>query len=381
MKKRTAACLRKPLFLLYYLISLVAVPVVYFYAHRYGELKHLSKEDYGIWQRAMLRMLREYCMAGYNFRIRQVIYSFANSKIEVVRKTPLGSPCQPIVVLCVKNDLKRLQMLVEHYRALGVEKFAFLDNVSDDGTYEWLLEQPDVDLFRCQEHYQTAVKEGWINRVVSYYGFNRWYILTDSDELMVYSGMEKHPLSDLTKYAEKSKITRFKGLTLDTYTAGNLFGKSDNIKEDYCWIDTDSYKAIDAEAGQYIYKRFVGGPRLRLMKSTITLSKFPLVYFEPGTISDSAHFQFPHESLSRIACHVGILHYKFIDKDLAEYERRAQKSSGFSSGGKIYRKYMDYIQNAGQAGFMYEGSVEFSDSSVLNLISLIEAVDFVETEK
>jgi len=56
-----------------------------------------------------------------------------------------------------------------------------------------------------------------MNRVVSYYGFHRWYILTDSDELMVYKGMESHPLEDLVNYAERHGIKRIKGLTLDTY--------------------------------------------------------------------------------------------------------------------------------------------------------------------
>ena len=120
--------------------------------------------------------LKEYCSAGYGFRIRHVIYAFANARIEVVRKTVPCSEDNPIVVLCVKNDIRRIQMLVEHYRSLGVVKFAFLDNGSEDGTFEWLLEQPDIDLYRCLERYQTNVKEGWINRIISHYGFDRWFI-------------------------------------------------------------------------------------------------------------------------------------------------------------------------------------------------------------
>lgn len=81
-------------------------------------------------------------------------------------------------------------MLAGRYRRLGVKGFAFLDNGSDDGTFEWLPEQEDTDLYRCFEKYRTAVEEGWINRTASYYGFDSRLILTDSDELVVYEGME-----------------------------------------------------------------------------------------------------------------------------------------------------------------------------------------------
>ena len=103
-------------------------------------------------------MLKEFSSTGYRFSVMRTIYSFGSSKIEVVRKT---SPCvreNPIIVLCIKNDLKRIQMLVDHYRSLGVEKFAFMDNGSNDGTFEWLINQPDIDLFRCYEPYQTEIK-------------------------------------------------------------------------------------------------------------------------------------------------------------------------------------------------------------------------------
>lgn len=374
MKKKAVAFIRHILFLGYYAVSAIALPVIYHFAHKHGELRYFSEADYRVWKKAMLRMLKEYCAAGYNFRIRQTIYAFSNSKIEVVRKTAAKSKDVPIVVLCIKNDLARIQMLVEHYRSLGVEKFAFMDNGSDDGTFEWLLDQPDIDLYRCFERYQTAVKEGWINRIVSHYGFDRWYIVTDSDELMVYNDMENHPLADLVRYAEREDIKRFKGLTLDTYAEGQLFGKAKNIRSDYSWIDVDSYHEVEGVAGIQKIKRFIGGPRYRLMKSTITLSKFPLVYFEPGTVSDSAHFQFPHDLIPQSPCRVGILHYKFIDKDLDEYARRARKNSGFSTGGLAYQQYLDFIKGQGPMGFMYEGSVRFVDSNVLNSISLIQPI-------
>ena len=324
----------------------------------------------------MLEMLKEYCLAGYNYRLRQVIYTFANSKIDVIKKSEIESKKNPIVVLCVKNDIERIKMLVDHYRILGVEKFAFLDNGSDDGTFEWLLEQTDIDLYRCFEPYQTAVKEGWINRIISHYGFDRWYIITDSDELVTYIGMEKHPLKDLVQYAEQNKIKRIKGLTIDMYSRGTPFGSTENIRGDYRWMDVETYFEKETVAGKQEYKCFLGGPRHRLMNSNINLSKYPLIYFEKGTISDSAHFQYPHTLLQSSPVYIGILHFKFIDKDLDVYKRRARRDSGFSSNGLMYKQYIDFIERTDGDSFMYSGSVEFEDSNSLKKIALIKEIDF-----
>lgn len=366
---------RRVFFTVYYGYSRIVMPIIYKRSFERGQLRYLSKEDFEVWKRSMLSMLKEYCSAGYYFQLRHVIYTFANARIEAVRKTAPCSAENPIVVLCVKNDLRRIQMLVEHYRSLGVEKFAFMDNGSEDGTFEWLLEQPDIDLYRCFEHYQTPVKEGWINRIVSFYGFDRWYIVTDSDELMIYQGMEQISLSELTKKLSRKGVKRIKGLTLDIYPKDRLFGKSENILEDYRWIDKDSYRVIDVAAGAERINCFIGGPRYRLMHSTIPLSKYPLVYWERGTISDNAHFQYPHDIIHSCPCYAGILHFKFIDKDLDEYNKRAQNNSGFSTGGRFYKQYMDYIKEQKDTSFMYEGSIEFDSSKVLEKIPLIKAVD------
>ena len=367
---------RRVFFSGYYICSKTVIPVLYQRSFKSGQLRYLSKEDFEVWKRSMLSMWKEYCSDGHGFRVSYVIYTFANARIEVVRKTAPCSQENPIVVLCVKNDLRRIQMLVEHYRSLGVEKFAFMDNGSEDGTFEWLLEQPDIDLYRCLERYQTKVKEGWINRIISHYGFDRWYIVTDSDELMVYQGMEQVSLSELTKKMSLKGIKRVKGLTLDTYTDGNMFGESEDIRRDYRWIDRDSYREIEAVIGKERFKSFIGGPRYRLMHATPSLSKIPLVYWEKGTISDSAHFQYPHDLINTSPCYAGILHYKFIDKDLDEFNRRARKKSGFAAGGLYYKKYMDYFRDRKDAGFMYEGSIEFDSSKALEKIHLIKTVDF-----
>ena len=374
MADKAKKMVKRVLVVLYYLLyAHTAFSLLFRKAHRNGVLSYVSDEDYIVWKRAILRMFWGQCLRG-TAGWRLLVEAFCRANIEVVWKNEVvPEENNPIVVLCVKDDLQRLQLLVDHYRGLGVQRFAFLDNESTDGTFEWCMEQEDIDLYRCMEPYQTLVKEAWINRIVSYYGFNRWYILTDSDELMVYKGMETHPITDLVQYAEEHHLWRIRGLTLDMYTDGKVFSGSEEIRRDYRWIDTDSYRWADLKAGGLVIRSMVGGPRWRLMGSDASQSKFPLVYFAPGMVSETAHYQFPADKVGECLHQVGILHYKFLNGDQKEYRSRTDTKRGFRVAP--YRKYFEYLDSHEGVSFMYEGSVEFTDSGVLDRVRGIEPID------
>ncbi len=383
MKKIISNIAKSVFYKLYYLYASITLRCRYSYEYHSGNLKHLSKEDYREWRKGMLTMMREHCFANYGFSSRFVYEAFAKANIDIVRQTNIETGKTPIVILSVKNDLKRLQMLVEHYRRLGVRKFAFIDNGSTDGTFEWMMEQDDIDVYKTEDRYTSFTKEGWLNRIISYYGFDRWYILTDSDELITYIGMEKYNLEHVLEYAECNSIERFRALTLDMYADTKIFSDDSqcDIMEKYCWMDSDSYIEMPREVAKITISSIVGGPRMRVMKVTPTLMKYPLVYFKRGTITPNAHFQFPYREIPNSDCVFGILHYKFMGNDLQEYIKRAEKSSGFSSGSKLknggyYRSYINAVKESENATFMYEKSVRFENSESLRHISLIKSISF-----
>lgn len=324
----------------------------------------------------MASMARDCYMASAFFPVWRVIYSFLFSNIAVIKKTDIVSDNIPIVVLCVKNDLKKMKMLVSHYRKLGVEKFAVLDNGSGDGTFNWLKKQVDVDLFLSLERYECLAKEGWINRIVSYYGFNHWYVLADSDELAAYIGMERHSLKDVIRFALKRKIKKFKGIMIDMYPAGILFDSHDNIFKEYRWMDTDTYIEEEDIAGSCKIKWYRGGPRERLMGCHVGLSKYPLCFFEEGTVCAHPHFHYPFDLLESTECYIGILHFKFTEEDLEKYSKIARYGAGYAHNGYEYKKIMEHMQKYNNATFMYEKSVEFVDSYSLKNIRFIKEMDF-----
>ena len=108
------------------------------------------------------------------------------------------------------------------------------------------------------------------------------------------------------------------------------------------------------------------------MNSGVPLEKYPLVYWEKGTVSDDAHHQFPHDLINEAPCAMGVLHYKFIDTDLEEYKRRASGNSTFAGHGAFYREYLAFFEGQEQRTFMYDGSVELTSSEVLTKIPYIK---------
>lgn len=314
----------------------------------------------------MASLIRECYKAEKYFYVWKMVYSFVFSKIEIVKKTDIVSNNVLIVVFCVKNDLKRTKMLISHYRKLGVAKFAVLDNGSDDGTFSWLKAQKDVDLFFSLQKYESHIKDGWINRIISYYGFKRWYLMTDSDELVSYIGMEQHPLKEVINFANKKNIKRIKGIMIDMYTDGVLFDNHKYSFEEYRWMDTDTYYVdMEETVGNYKTKGYSGGPRERVMGCNLPLSKYPLCFFEEGTVCATAHFLYPFNFLEPTECYLGILHFKFMEEDLLSFLNKRTS----------YKVYVDFISKHKNASFMYEGSCEFVDSQSLKSVNFIKEME------
>ncbi len=69
--------------------------------------------------------------------------------------------------MVVRNEARRLPYCLEYHRVLGVERFFIVDNGSDDGTREFLLDQPDCHVFHAGGSFAAAnYGMDWINVLV-----------------------------------------------------------------------------------------------------------------------------------------------------------------------------------------------------------------------
>ncbi|WP_308636707.1 glycosyltransferase family 2 protein [Paenibacillus silvisoli] len=295
---------------------------------------------------------------------------------DLTMKKAAGRNNDLIVVCVVKDDLVRIKSFYQHYRSLGVQKFAILDNSSTDGTYEWLLEQDDTDVFHTTTPYSTNRRQGWINRLISYYGFNRWYLIVDADEHLMFEGMESKSISDFKEHAWRKGNFRVRTLTVDMYSKHSLNEKvpDNDYVSSYIYFDSDNYR----EKKNYCFKYIDGGMRVRMFKGDNEkfnpyLTKYPLIYFQKGDIQYNSHYSFPFHKNFRSKCWGALFHYKFLPSDLKKYNEIALSGS-FYNGSYEYKQYISIYNKNPNMTFIYSGSKRYVDSNSLKLISKIDQV-------
>ena len=334
--------------------------------YKWGRLNN----DWDIWIEA-LKSITIRTSVGY-----EIALGFLEDKIEIINNNEHIDDGSPIVICVVKNDITRIKEFYKHYRKMGINNFVMLDNNSDDGTFEWLSMQKDTSLFRTEVKYTTNKRQAWINKLISYYGFDRWYIIVDSDELLVYEKMESKTLEDLISFAEKNKYKRIRTITLDMYSekSFNDDDNNENYLEKYIYFDSDNYN----EVFHHAFKCIDGGMRVRMFKGTNEkfgpyLTKYPLIYFERGDIQYNSHYSYPFYKNFDGPGWGALLHYKFLKSDMNKYIAIANSGS-FYGGSYEYKQYIKMYKENPDMKYIYENSNKYINSTSLEKIKEIERI-------
>lgn len=335
--------------------------------YKWGQLNN----DWDIWIES-LKSITIRTGVGY-----EIALGFLEDRIEIINNNnEYIDKEQPIVICVVKNDIIKIKEFYKHYRKMGIKNFVILDNNSDDGTFEWLSTQKDTNLFRTDVKYTTNRRQAWINKLISYYGFDRWYIIVDSDELLVYEEMESKTLEDLISFAEKNKYKRIRTITLDMYSekSFNDDDNNENYLEKYIYFDSDNYNQVFHHA----FKCINGGMRVRMFKGTNEkfgpyLTKYPLIYFERGDIQYNSHYSYPFYKNFDGPCWGALLHYKFLKSDMNKYIAIANSGS-FYGGSYEYKQYIKMYKENPDMKYIYENSNKYINSTSLEKIKEIERI-------
>lgn len=138
-------------------------------------------------------------------------------RIDLARETALH------VIAVVRNEMTMLPHFLGHYRRLGVKCFLMVDNVSDDGTREYLLGQPDVVLFSADTQYRRShYGVAWQQALMSNLSLGKWVLLADADELLVYPECETRDLMSFIGQVEDEGADCVRTDMIDMYPAGDL---------------------------------------------------------------------------------------------------------------------------------------------------------------
>lgn len=322
-----------------------------------------------VWREALIDLSK------YNKKFLYLCTNFFTTSIKIEKKSKIKlEKNDPIVICIVKNDLDRMKIFLSHYRKLGIKKFAILDDKSDDGTYEMLLNQPDVELFSSNLNYSTDVRQVWINRIIAHYGFGKWYLVVDSDELFIYKKCELYNINKLIEEFTEKNIFMTRSLMLDMYPKDDSILKEriepEQIIKNYCYFDKTGYEKLNS----LWFDGICGGYRKRRFNNSPYLIKMPLVLVSEGMILCNSHYIYPFKLNFGVECNSALLHYKFIPGDVERYEERIKKKN-FQGGSHEYIKYIEELKNGDFKTNLKENiSQKFINSNSLDDISEIKNI-------
>lgn len=292
--------------------------------------------------------------------------AFCKSEIKILRDR-IVSPDDILAICVAKNDLIKIKEFIQYHRKIGIDKFIILDNDSDDGSIEWLVEQKDVVLMQTKIPYNTNRREGWINRIIAYYGDSRWYLVADSDELLTYNECEKRDIHELINYLEKHKIIRARGMMLDMYAEPDYYvnGSAESYMTKCVYFDKNTY----CNKKRYFMDLICGGPRERVFHQAPWLTKYPLFFFREGDLECKSHFLFPFKENLGNECNLILRHYKFQPGEIYKI-RKIVKDGNYFNGSKQYKAYLDILDKDEEIDFMCDDSEEFISSESLKKIDV-----------
>ena len=264
-----------------------------------------------------------------------------------------------VCIMVGRNEMLRLPDALRHYRALGVDRFAFIDNLSDDGTREYLMEQPDVDVVATGNSYAEAHSAVyWFEKISLSYGWGRWNVLVDPDELLVYDGMHSHDLHDLTRVLEKRRALAMTAPLVDMYSdaeINHVVYESGQPMIECCRYFDGDLKWTNGPNGE---RYFSGGPRRRLLSRPgqpfkHSLMKHPVYRTDRRIIRESIHQidPRPHRRVPTGA----LLHFKFLS-DFSDRVQRAIEHGQHYQGGIEYKRYAEGLTDGTLLTMMYENS-------------------------
>ena len=230
------------------------------------------------------------------------------------------SPGEILCCVAVRNERPRLPGFLAHYRRLGVDRFLFVDNGSEDGTVDWLFAQPDVHVWRSPLSFTRAnFGSSWFELLLRRYGIDHWCLTVDVDELLVYDGHPARSLHAFCRDLERHDVLAASGVLLDLYSDRPIRDTrcaegADPLTE--CgYFDRTFCHTRDERGGQYHNQTiFFGGVRQRLFPAehSYLLSKVPLLYYRPNVVLNGGQ-HLTNIPYARIAHEqVCLLHFKFL---------------------------------------------------------------------
>ncbi|MEM6309796.1 MAG: glycosyltransferase family 2 protein [Pseudomonadota bacterium] len=290
------------------------------------------------------------------------------------------------ILLCCtqRNEKIRLPYFLKYYRQMGVNHFLFVDNASEDGSVEYLADQPDVSVWHTRSSYKDSrFGVDWQNYLLIKYGHGHWVLTVDPDEFFVYPFCDTRPLRGLTDWLDASSIKSFGSMLLDMYPKGRIdaqpYSEGQDPLEIARWFDSGNYTI--SRNPQYWNLWIQGGPRARTFFAddpyqAPALNKVPLVKWDKRYVYVSSTHSLLPRGLNLVYDEWGgekasgvLLHAKFLDTFGAKAQEELSRSEHYNASTE-YKAYASKLAEDPQLWCKWsEKYINWRQLEILGLMS------------
>ena len=274
----------------------------------------------------------------------------------IQNRTKSITPGAQLLFCTLRDELVRLPYFFEYYRKLGIDHFLMVDNGSQDGTREFLADQPDTSVWLAKGLYRKSrFGVDWLNFLQSKYAHGHWSLVVDPDEFLVFPYCDSRPLCALTDWLDTGEIRSFSAMLLDMYPKGALekfhYRSGQNPFEIAKWFDSGNYTIEKNPLYGNLWIQ--GGPRARIHfadapRQAPALNKVPLVKWNKSYVYvSSTHLILPR-GLNRVYESAGgekpsgmLLNAKFLNTLSDKANEELRRNQHYADG----REYQRYKKN------------------------------------
>jgi Glycosyl transferase family 2/Galactosyltransferase len=266
-----------------------------------------------------------------------------------------------LFVICVeRNEKIMLPHFLQHYRSLGVRAFLFVDNLSDDGSREFLLEQPDVVLYSSDTEYKAShFGVSWQQAILGNHAIGKWALLADADEFLVLPSQFTR-LQEVCDALDGERATTTCVVMVDMYPKGALADADFDVSAPFeCapWFDRDPVVPWALSMGAFSNApTFVSRLRHRLLRGgpphDFTSQKYALMRYSSGArIGEGVHYVV---NLKPGSIRLWFAHFKYHRGFQQKVRAEIARGQHFN-GAAEYRRY---------AGMLAESAGGFWDTNL-----------------
>jgi hypothetical protein len=251
----------------------------------------------------------------------------------------------PCVIAVARNERVLLPHFLAHYRGLGVRRFFIADNLSDDGSREYLLQQPDVGLYSVDTDYRDShYGVAWQMALLAHHAQRGWALVADIDEFLVWPGCEQEGMAGLCERLDAQGHDAAMALMVDMYPQGPLdeadFERTPPF-EAAQWFDHQPVLPWRLGSGSFSQSgTWVSAVRHRLLPGSppnhYTAQKLPLMRYRAGVrLSEGLHYA---AGFAPATQPVFFAHFKYHRGFRAKVEHEVARRQHFNNAEE-YRKY------------------------------------------